>query len=264
MCIPVKHSVAPREVLATTPSLPQPSCLSAPSTTTTTTKKRGVRFLEDNTPCRRVKRCVVELNDVPTSSDMTEEERAARWRRRSDHIDTFHDVEQIVLQCQQEDEEKPDAYLNFAKHFATAYNLCHAESDCDNNDGEEDIDEANAQRGLPLDHMILRGDSHTCTRGLEVKIMPGLGAHRVQKKQEFVRGLLSVQSHLKAIGAANASEGLAAVSKCLSAPSRRFARALGVVDGTLALLEYAAPSPIDESLVIKAQSSEQQAFCVGF
>ena len=86
--------------------------------------------------------------------------------------------------------------------------------------------------------------------------MPGLGAHRVQKKQECVQGVLNAQSHFRSAGATDmAVDGLAALSRCMSAPSKRFARALGVVDGTLALLEYASSSSMnnESDIVIKSQ-----------
>ena len=89
--------------------------------------------------------------------------------------------------------------------------------------------------------------------------MPGLGAHRVRKKQEYVQGVLNAQAHLRTKGAANIDEGIAAVSTIMSAPSKRFARALGVFDGTLALLEYASASAAEEANdVVK-----QEALCGG-
>merc|ERR1712232_212875 len=53
-----------------------------------------------------------------------------------------------------------------------------------------------------------------------------------------------VQDHLRAMETdpIDAAIGIGTFSRCLSAPAKRFARAMGVADGTLALLEYAASS----------------------
>lgn len=214
-------------------------------------KKRAVKFQEDTN--RRVKRRVVELQDVPTSSDMTDEERSQRWRQRPDHVNTFQDANQIIRSCQGNDDSAHSSssasYIDFAESFATAYNLCYAERDSDDTGfGDIDIDEGNAERGLPLDQMVLLGGDHTKTRGLEGKIMPGLGSHRYTKRKELIHSVLGVQEQLRGAGDAcdhTITEGLSAVSKLLSMPSKRFARALGVVDGTLALFEYASPAEED-------------------
>lgn len=217
--------------------------------------KRSVRFEED--AMRRVKRRIVELEDVPASSDMTNEEKAQRWRQNEDHIETFLDVEHVAQDCvSSSSAEDENAYLHFAESYATAYNLCHVEGDHDEQD-DLDIDESNIQRGLPLDEMILLGNDHAPTRGLETKIMPGLGAHRMQKKKEYAQSVLEVQRHLRSLGISetDASEGLATVSRCLSVSSKRFARAMGVVDGTWALLEYASESPPSAASTSAASTS---------
>lgn len=210
---------------------------------------------------RRVKRRIVELEDVPASSDMTKEEKAQRWRQNEDHIETFLDVEHVAQDCVSSSAEEDDnAYLHFAESYATAYNLCHVEGE-ENEQDDLDIDESNIQRGLPLDEMILLGHAHSPTRGLETKIMPGLGAHRMRTKKEYTQKILEVQKYLKSLdnNETETSEGLATISRCLSVSSKRFARAMGVVDGTWALLEYASESPPPANADVEAPTSS--SFC---
>ncbi|CAB9503469.1 expressed unknown protein [Seminavis robusta] len=237
-------------------SFPSPLKMTAPCK-----KRRSVRFDEDSSS-RRVKRKVVELFNVPKSSDMTEEERSSRWMQRSDHRATYQDVNQVISSCQEPDDSS--AYLHFATALATTYNLCNSNNpnsfDSDDNDSDDDtaqqvdIDEANAQSKLPLDQLVLLGCAHTASRGLETKIIPGLGSHRLQARREHSQKVLRVQRELGGLGidSSDMAEGLGSISELLSQPSRRFARALGVVDGTLALLEYASDNEESESSACNA------------
>ena len=203
-------------------------------------KRRMVRFDEDKNS-RNVKCKIVELQDVPTSSDMTNEERRLRWRQRPDHNETAQDVAQLIDALHKGIVEGDSCgYIHFATAMAKAYKLC---NDDVTTVGITDtsIDEANAQSRLPLDKLVILGSVYTPTRGLECTMIPGLGRHRGKKRRELIRGVLGVQEKLRDMGTSSdeMAEGLGAVSEHLSQSSKRYARALGVVDGTLALLEHA-------------------------
>jgi len=262
-----------------------------PKSVSPTLRKRTIRFGdEDEDMSRPTKRRIIELTDVPPSSQMTVEERSARWMEKADHRATYNDVAEVVKSCQASGEESDfdqsfssscsnsqrsqDAYVNFAEALATVYNICYedeestastATSSCSSSsDNEEE------EKKLPLDQMIVFGASHTRSRGLESKIIPGLGGHRYKKRKEQIMGVLGVQRELLAMKTSedDMAEGLGAVSGYLSKSSRRFARALGAVDGTMALLEYATTNSTsdegsDEVTKESAHLAETQASCIG-
>ena len=245
----------------------------------TTTQKRTIRFGDDDDVNRPVKRRIVELADVPMASQMTPEERSTLWMQKADHRATYSDVAEVVRTCQasgdhddnhddtgshsnNRQQRTQDAYVNFAEALATAYNICNeepVEDSCSNNN-TSDNDADDDTKKLPLDRMIVFGTSHTPSRGLESKIIPGLGGHRYKKRQEHILGVLGVQRELRAMKTSDAdmAEGLGAVSEYLSQSSRRFARALGAVDGTMALLEYATVNNHT-----RMEEKETQASCIG-
>jgi hypothetical protein len=205
-------------------------------------KRRVVHFDEEDNITRNVKRRIVELVDVPTSSDMTDEERSQRWRQRPDYLATAQDVTELIGICQDASVDGDQSeYIHFATALATAYNLCNDEATTNASDGIG-IDEANAQSQLPLDKLVVLGSVYTPTRGLECKIIPALGHHRGKKRRALIQGVLGVQEKLRDMGTSHdeMAEGLGAISEYLSQSSKRYARAWGVVDGTLALLEHAA------------------------
>lgn len=200
-------------------------------------KKRVVRFA-DVDGCRPAKRRLVVRDDGSTASFMTDKERVQRWRQQNDVRETVHDVSQIIQTCNASGNSQEDSYKDFAEAVAKAYNLCYEETlpaspDCN--------DEVKLPR-LPLHEMIVWGFPHTASRGLESRTIPGLGGHRLQKRRELIRGVLGVQRELCSmeVSPSDIAEALGAVSEVLSKPSKLFARAMGVVDGTSALLEYTA------------------------
>ena len=223
---------------------------------------RTIRFLDEDDatsgsdssrPLKRTRLTIEHpLPNVPLASEMTQEERSTLWMQQADHRATYDDVALVVKTCQasgnqqpNEDEEchnakrrSSDCYVNFAEALATAYNICNEESPED-----ETSCHSNNSKELPLDQMIVFGGTHTQSRGLESRIIPGLGGHRYKKRREHIHGVLGVQRELVAMKTQcsrdELAEGLGAVSEYLSQPARRFARALGAVDGTMALLEYA-------------------------
>jgi hypothetical protein len=231
-----------------TSTLTFPMATTEPSAETSCKKRRVVHFDEEESSSRRVKIRVVELLDVPTSSDMTDEERSQRWRQRPDHLATAKDVTELIGSCQDNSTDgEPSDYIDFATALATTYNLCHDEATSSAAD-DIGIDEANAQSELPLDKLVILGSACTPTRGLECKIIPALGRHRIKNRKELIDGVLGVQEKLREMGTPqdDLAEGLGAVSEYLSLSSKRYARALGVVDGTLALLEHLADSELSE------------------
>ena len=204
-------------------------------------------------PLKRA-RLVIEhpLPNVPLASEMTREERRTLWMQKDDHRATFNDIAEVVKTCQTSGNQQPgeaedakrrssDSYVHFAEALATAYNICNEESSEDDTSSFHST--SSSRKELPLDQMIVFGGTHTQSRGLECKVIPGLGGHRYKKRREHIHGVLGVQRELVAMKTQcsrdELAEGLGAVSEYLSQPARRFARALGAVDGTMALLEYA-------------------------
>jgi len=249
----------------------------------TQVRKRTIRFEDNdendtvNTP-RPVKRArIADPSNVSATSQITEQERSACWMQKADSRATAQDVQQVIKTCQASadtDESTTtnplrsrshDAYVNFAEAIATTYNLC--------NQDEEALGEMCSSSGsstarkedetLPLDRMIVFGLPHGDSRGLESKIIPGLGIHRFKKRREVIQGVLAVQRELKTLKIVtddDKSEGLGAVSEYLSQSARRFARALGAVDGTMALLEYASTANSQSTMMEATQASSIGAF----
>lgn len=247
--------------------------------------KRSIRFVDeedaiiettDSKSLRPLKRARISidhaLEDVPLATQMTEEERSTLWMRKADHRATYTDITEVVRTCQASASQQEDgassccharrrsssSYVNYAEALATAYNICNEESEC-----SDDASLDKSEKELPLDQLIVYGSMHTQSRGLESKIIPGLGDHRSKKRKEHTYCVLQVQCEMMAMvkhqHLANAeatccspddiAQGLGAVSAYLSKPARRFARALGAVDGSMALLEYAtvANSPPEKA-----------------
>lgn len=188
-------------------------------------KRRMVRFAEDH-ETRRVRRRVIELQDEPVSSQMSDQEKSLRWRQRSDSKETSAEVKVTVKGCHNDSAKaggEVNSYDSYSEAIAATYNSCYS----------NDV-------AIPIERMTILALPHSERRGLESIINPTLGFTRLQKRRELIRGVLSVQDELRQVAGKSQSDiadDLGMVSEYLSKPATRFARAIATADEALACFE---------------------------
>ena len=233
---------------------------------------------DNNNDNRPVKRRVLELSDRPKASLMTQEEKARLWMQPEDHRATLHDVLSIIQTNslskkknnssssstdQEQDSEDPNkvSFGQYAEALAMTFQLC---------DTPQVLKEEHHNSGVTwnirtsqlVQQLALWAAHHTCTRGVESKILPGLMAERQRRRTRVITSVLELQQQQQQqqqqldddhnnVDARH--DSLSRLSLSLTHSAKEFASALAVVDGRQALAEYMAmnkrPQPNHENRV---------------
>jgi hypothetical protein len=186
-------------------------------------KRKRVRFEEDH-ETRQVKRGVVDLSHLP-SSQLTKSEKSELWMSPSEYDETLRAVINDVvtakeLQTQTNDNQQVSFASCYSEAMARTYSLC-----CS----------PNVQGSIALENVALLSLLDSSFRGLESHTLPREMRHdRKIRKAKTVSRVLELQGALRVAGnpREDAWECLRLVSEFFSEPSRKFARALGEIDGS--------------------------------
>ena len=243
---------------------------------------------------RPVKRRVLELFDRPKASLLTQEEKARLWMQPEDHRATLHDVLAIIRtnnpstknssssgsnvdnqEGRGGDDDDPNkvSFGQYAEALAMTFQLCDTpqalikeQHDLSSSSKQEEPDSVcwNIRTSQLVQQLALWAAHHTCTRGVESKILPGLMAERQRRRTRVIRSVLELQqTHQQQQQSSQSSQlgdnddnddavvgredvvdarnhSLSRLSLSLTHSAKEFASALAVVDGRQALVEYMA------------------------
>jgi hypothetical protein len=185
-------------------------------------KRKSVRFEEDH-ETRDVKRRIVDLPHLP-SSHLTKSEKGELWMSPSEYDETLNGVINDVVAAKVIQNQATNNQVSFASCYSDAmartYSLC-----CS----------PNVQGSIALDNVALLSLLDSSFRGLENHTLPRhMRRDRKLRKANAVSRVLERQGELRVAGnpREEAWECLRLVSEFFSEPSRKFARALGEIDGT--------------------------------
>ena len=188
-------------------------------------KRKRVQWEEDG-ETRDVKRRVMDLPHLP-SSQLSKCERGELWLSKQDYEDTLTAVLQDVIAAKT-NTVLPDgsnidthaANTYYTEAMAQTYSLC-----CS----------PDVQSSISLENVALLSLLDSSFRGLENHTLPReMRADRKIRKAKTVSRVLELQGELRVAGNPDedATECLRLVSEYFSEPARKFARALGEIDGT--------------------------------
>jgi len=188
-----------------------------PMHTTTSRKRRRVRFEEDPAT-RQVKQRVVQ---VQSKKDLSVEEKTELWVQQSDIRASFETMKASVEDCRGQHSTNFALYEEtLAETYLACINHTKDTTDC-------------LPAHLTSYHMVVLGTS----RGIESYTMPALARDRGRRRLESIQSI--VQLHKSIAKSLDPSELVGQVAGALSRPSRTFARALGVADAAAAFQAYA-------------------------
>jgi hypothetical protein len=185
-------------------------------------KRKRVRFEEDH-ETREVKRRIVDLPHLP-SSHLTKSEKSELWMTPSEYDETLKAVINDVVAAKGIQNQDASNQVSFASCYheamARTYSLCCSPA---------------VQGSIALENVALLSLLDSSFRGLENHTLPRNMRHdRKIRKAKAVSRVLELQGELRVAGnpREDAWECLRLVSEFFSEPSRKFARALGEIDGT--------------------------------
>lgn len=187
-------------------------------------KRKRVRFEEDAST-QEVKKRVFEL-PVPSSSKMDTNEKSLLWLQKSDYEATMTSALNDVVAAKTRSQSQLSS--NYVEAISDTYAVCCVPG---------------GKSSFSVDNIAMLSLLDSTCRGLENHTLPrDMRVERKNRKVEVVKKVLEVQQELKKMsGCEDTAEYLRWVSEYFSTPSRKFARALGEIDGTcvqLVLLDY--------------------------
>jgi hypothetical protein len=187
-----------------------------------TIKRKRVRFDEES-ETRQVKQRIVDLPTLP-SSQLSKAEKSELWLQRADYEASLTAALKDVVMAKSSSIEFP-LCTRYADAVAETYTLCCA---------------PDAKTTISIENVALLSLVDSSCRGLESHTLPRqLRVDRKIRKAKAVKRVLELQSELRVSGNPDedATECLRLVSEFFSEPSRKFARALGEIDGTFVQLD---------------------------
>ncbi|CAB9498674.1 expressed unknown protein [Seminavis robusta] len=186
-------------------------------------KRKRVHFEEDN-ETRDVKRRVADLPHLP-SSQLSKCERSELWMTQADYEATLRAVlNDVVAVKDSHENDQVSVGSCYTEAMAQTYSLC-----CS----------PDVKGTIALENVALLSLLDSSFRGLENHTLPKeMRTDRKIRKAKTVSRVLELQGELRVAGnpKEDATECLRLVSEYFSEPSRKFARALGEIDGTFAHL----------------------------
>jgi hypothetical protein len=186
-------------------------------------KRKRVRWEED-TETRDVKRRVMDLSHLP-SSQLSKCEKGDLWLTKQDYEESLATVLEDVVAAKYSGGGCVHSVQScYTQAMAQTYSLC-----CS----------PDSQNSIPIENAALLSLLDSSFRGLESHTLPReMREDRRTRKIKTVKRVLELQGDLRVAGNPNedASECLRLVSEYFSEPSRKFARALGEIDGTYVYL----------------------------
>ena len=196
-------------------------------------KRKRVQW-EEEPETKDVKRRFVNLPHLP-SSQLSKCEKVDLWMQKDDYEQTLTAALSDVVAAKTSalppsgDNGINDKNLPIGSYYSEAmaqtYSLC-----CS----------PNAKSSIALENVALLSLLDSSYRGLESHTLPrAMRVDRKLRKAKTVSRVLELQSELRVAGNPDedATECLRLVSEYFSEPSRKFARALGEIDGTFVHLE---------------------------
>ena len=179
-------------------------------------KRRRVRIHEDH-------------QVHPPSHHGILEDKTNLWYTQEDFALTLLSMRKVIqrVQCGLEDQTLPV----YGETLASTYLACCADT--------ESSSSAAIPRSITPMHLELLGVARGDNRGMETCALPDLAAERSQKRREIIQSIVFLGRNLKGAAASQTEECLRSVSEQLTAPSRKFAQAMGISDTLSALTAYA-------------------------
>lgn len=243
---PLKTAAAVESCISSAGNNNKRSYLTAIANTVTSAKrakrKRSVQWeLDEET--QDVRRRIVDLPHLP-SQQLSKCDKVDLWMQKHDYEQTLSEALSDVVAAKTSALPPVDAYGNaiqnnnnddgssnlpigsyYSEAMAQTYSLC-----CS----------PNAQSSIALENVALLSLLDSSFRGLENHTLPReMRVDRKVRKAKTVTRVLELQGELRVAGNPDedATECLRLVSEFFSEPSRKFARALGEIDGTFVHLE---------------------------
>lgn len=210
-------------------SIMEPIAVPALSKPAMRKSRKRVRFTdhdEDETGEGRegsCKRRVLEF--LPLSSEISPEEKKARWLQREDRNEIRKFAHEHAQEWRLSDAKKiasGQGHLTFSETYANLYGVCHLIEDFENENAVFDV----------LTPEVVSHMATSNTRGLEDRTVPRVALQRRLSRRLIVRTVLSM--HGRNVEPNDMQEAV----RSMTLPSRRFAEVLGVADATAAMIEY--------------------------